>query len=57
MTLSGVQKKRTSDRAINVKSVVVIRNFEEKHVLWESIEVFDARIDSTFGNPMTITLT
>lgn len=34
-------KSRNSDRQINAKPVTVIRNFEEHHVLWESIEVGD----------------
>ncbi|TMW57079.1 hypothetical protein Poli38472_003004 [Pythium oligandrum] len=35
------RKRRISDRVINGKPVVVIRNFEEQCVLWESIKVGD----------------
>uniref|UniRef100_H3GLM7 Phospholipid-transporting ATPase n=1 Tax=Phytophthora ramorum TaxID=164328 RepID=H3GLM7_PHYRM len=35
------RKKRSSDGIINAKPVVVLRNFEELHVVWESIQVGD----------------
>ncbi|DBA02167.1 TPA: hypothetical protein N0F65_004802, partial [Lagenidium giganteum] len=35
------QAKRQSDRLINQKPVVVVRNFEQQTVMWESIEVGD----------------
>uniref|UniRef100_K3WLK8 Phospholipid-transporting ATPase n=1 Tax=Globisporangium ultimum (strain ATCC 200006 / CBS 805.95 / DAOM BR144) TaxID=431595 RepID=K3WLK8_GLOUD len=35
------QKKRVSDHQTNSRPVVVVRNFEEQCILWESIEVGD----------------
>ncbi|KAE8894951.1 Phospholipid-transporting ATPase [Phytophthora fragariae] len=35
------RKKRSSDGIINAKPVIVLRNFEEHHVVWESIQVCD----------------
>ncbi|KAG1708907.1 hypothetical protein DVH05_022539 [Phytophthora capsici] len=35
------RKKRSSDGMMNAKSVVVLRNFEEQHIVWESIQVGD----------------
>lgn len=37
----GLQKRRVSDRQINGRPVVVVRNFEEQTILWEAIEVSD----------------
>ncbi|KAG7381055.1 hypothetical protein PHYPSEUDO_006489 [Phytophthora pseudosyringae] len=35
------RKKRSSDGMINAKPVLVLRNFEEQHIVWESIQVGD----------------
>ncbi|KAG6608948.1 P-type ATPase (P-ATPase) Superfamily [Phytophthora cinnamomi] len=35
------RKKRSSDGMMNAKPVIVLRNFEEHHVVWESIQVGD----------------
>ncbi|RLN60655.1 hypothetical protein BBP00_00005860, partial [Phytophthora kernoviae] len=35
------RKKRAYDGIMNAKSVVVMRNFEEQHTVWESIQVGD----------------
>ncbi|KAG7396041.1 hypothetical protein PHYBOEH_002864 [Phytophthora boehmeriae] len=35
------RKKRASDGTMNARSVVVLRNFEELHIVWESIQVGD----------------